>query len=214
MKRTLLIIFAILICTSFVSCKEEKEKKVTIESEIINEGGYEFELKETVIIAPEGNEIAPYEPITKDAVAKTIDEITGLNDIIAIFESCYNGAYTVEYDENSPLASDEEFFLVTNYASESEVRSALLKTFQNESLIDIIREDVTLKEENGKLYYRPASNDNITFKAAESTINYSNSESCELSVPMYSKNGDKIGVYNIEFTKTEEGFIISYLTTD
>lgn len=210
MKRTFIIVLAALMCLSFASCKK-KEKKITIEAQT-GEPGYQIELKDTMIIAPDGSVVEEFKPISDDAIVKSIDEITGLNDIVAVFESCYNGVYTAEYDTKSPLASNEEYFLVTNYNSVSELRTELLKTFADESLLNIVWKYDGFIEEGGKLYYKPIAGDTVTFKAEESTINYSNDEACELSVPMYNKHNISTGVYNIEFTKVENTFVISYLT--
>ena len=211
MKKSLVIIFAALLCLSMTSCKE-KAKTVTIESEIVGEGGYEMKLKETIIIAPDGNTIEPYQPIADDAIVKTVEEITGLNHMVTVFESCYNGVYTAQYDTNTTLASDTNYYLVTNYTSVAQLREELLKVFANEDLINLLWTYDGFKEEGGKLYYRPIGEEAVIFKAEESTINYSNDVSCELSVPMYNSKNKNIGVYNIEFEKTESGFIISYLT--
>ncbi|MBR5516184.1 MAG: hypothetical protein IKU52_08280 [Clostridia bacterium] len=212
MKRTLIVIFAALLCVSLAGCKE-KEKKITIESEIIGEPGWNMELKETIILGPDGNPIEAYEPISEDAIVKSVDEISNLDSLISVFESCYNGVYTVKYDEKTTLASSDGYFLVTNYNSLADLRTELLKTFENETLIDLMMQKYDVfKEDSGKLYYRPAGAQEITFKTDKATINYSNDETCEISVPMFDKKNTETGVYNIEFAKAENGFVISYLT--
>ena len=216
MKRPLLIVLAALMCLSLASCKDKKkEKKITVETQMIGEPGWNMELKETIILGPDGKPIEPFEPISEDAIVKSVDEISNLDALISVFESCYNGVFTAEYDEKTYIeAGSDKYYLVTNYSSVTELRTALLSTFANDSLIDFMMQRVDVfKEEGGKLYYRPTPSSNaVTFNTEKATINYSNDESCELTVPMFNEKNVETGVYNIEVMKAEDGFVISYLT--
>lgn len=173
----------------------------------VGDDEYEWELLDSQIFDPYGNPVdqmpAPdYMPINDNAQVKHSDDITGLSDIIAGYQLCYN--YDFSYDET--VSFEGGYYLVTDTAAIAAYKSECAKYFEPN------RYPPCFIEKEGSCFYKPVAND-ITLTMQEgyngTGLNYSEENICELSFT------DDLGnTHSIELTKYDEGFLISYTTLE
>lgn len=172
-----------------------------------DEGEYEMVLVDSQIFDPQGNPVeqmpaADYSPINENAEVKHSDDITGLSDIIAGYQLCYN--YDFSYDNT--VSFEGGYYLVSDTAAITAYKAECAKYFEPN------RYPPCFIEKDGSCFYKPVETD-ITLTMQEgyngTGLNYSEENICELS---YTDNTGS--THSIELTKYDEGFLISYITLE
>ena len=215
---------AALILTSFASCKKEDKKKdeapetvivtdengsesiVEIPETVTGEPEYELVPIDSYIYDPDGNlvESLPmpeFDPIAEDALVQSVDDIIGLDELIAGYQLCYN--YDFTYDDS--VIFEGNYYLVTDDAAIDTFKTECTKYFEEGKY------PACIIEKEGNFYYKPVEKDitlTLDTSDSETGINYSEENICELSYT------DGTSSHNIEFAENNGSFKISYTTVE
>lgn len=217
MKKTALIALALLLAGSMMTgCSSDKKQSANLPiqepqmslvgTSVINDSNY-----------PEEVTTEPYTEtyfvIEEDAPIQTLDDITGFAELMAVYESCVNRKYMIEYDSNTSFAGENglTYYAVTAPADTEEALRTELEKYLDTLVLNSLWEELCFTvSEDGKLYYAPADLGS-TYDISEASISRSTSDMCEIDVTFTESDGATT-IHSIELEPSETGYKIVYVT--